>query len=496
MLLEVRVRARARGMQTLLLLLAPSLAAASCTGGSEAACMDPPPFPPHSELLTYFHSIANWVMTTDVGSNNLTCTPSCGPPSHIFINANLARILLAAYKLEPTGPSAAKYLTEGLRWCDSFVDLQIPITTSTGEQAVLWDTGYNQTYIADTGTAIVALALCHELQPSHAAAARYLDSMYKYARFVKHGCLTPPPIGSGLDSGKCPPKGTGWPRPDGGLGDGWYRGTLNTETYTISTATTGSCGLVELDDASHGADAELQKIAVAAVRWLVGSMTADGRIPYIISPHDATATVYQPISYSAESFIDVRPRALEPSHRHHAAPWRAALSFPVPVRPGGPALPRRARQPRAAAQDVRLARRQPVRGRLVGRFQRAGRRGEPAPAPLLRERRRAALAARAEPAAVVLRAAVTPRSEARRRRQQLRRLPDAGASTCPPPPRTCSARVAHHGRSVPSQPAKSASIWVNNKTLPTGFVGLAMADYIGWVYPAPGQSWVTFRAQH
>ena len=102
-------------------------------------------------------------------------------------------------------------------------------------------------------------------------------SLRRYAKFVTDGCVTPPPIGSGLDSGKCPPKGTGWPRADGGLGDGWYRGSLNLDTYTISTATTGSCGLVELDDATHGSDPTLKQIAVGAARWIVGSMTADGR---------------------------------------------------------------------------------------------------------------------------------------------------------------------------------------------------------------------------
>ena len=96
--------------------------------------------PNASVLHQYLTSIAEWVMTTDVGSNNLTCSPSCGPPTHIFVNGNLARILLAAHKISPN----KRYLAEGLRWCDSFVDLQIPITTSTGERAVVWDTGYNE----------------------------------------------------------------------------------------------------------------------------------------------------------------------------------------------------------------------------------------------------------------------------------------------------------------------------------------------------------------
>ena len=52
------------------------------------------------------------------------------------------------------------------------------------------------------------------------------------------------------------------------------------------------------------------------------SPTADGRIPYTISPPDASATTYQPISYSAESFIDVDLRF--PSAHPALAPLRTA----------------------------------------------------------------------------------------------------------------------------------------------------------------------------
>lgn len=278
---------------------------------------------PNATLLRYLDQVADWVMTLDVGSNNLTCAPSCGPPTHIFENANLARILLAAHKIAPN----PRYLAEGLRWCDTFVDLAIPITTSTGENAVVWDTGYNETFIADTGTTIVALALCHELQPDPSKAAHYLDIMQRYSLFVRHGCITPPPIGSGKVSGRCPPKGQGWIAANGGVGDGWYKDMLNLEPYTISTATTGSCGLVELDDVSRGSDPSLEKIAISAARWIVDNRTADGKIPYTISPPDASATTYQPISYSAESFIDVDMRY--PSSHATLAPLRTTCDWLV-----------------------------------------------------------------------------------------------------------------------------------------------------------------------
>ena len=88
------------------------------------------------------------------------------------------------------------YLTEGLQWCDTFAGLQIPIITSTGTSGGLWNTGYNQVYIADTGTAIAALALCHSLQPDADKKAGYEDAMEKFKLFVTTGCNTPPDIGS------------------------------------------------------------------------------------------------------------------------------------------------------------------------------------------------------------------------------------------------------------------------------------------------------------
>ena len=279
---------------------------------------------------------------------------------------NLARTLLATHKIQAN----AAYLAEGLRWCDSLVALQIPTTTTAGEAAGLWDTGYNEVFIADTGSALVALAVCHELSeddakkatylrravssadesrrrrgrdvdiPSRRVAAtprprrgysvgtpvvvspgrgrrRYVDALSKFSKFVRNGCVDAPDIGSANVSGICPgatpqgqAQGGGWVRADGALGDGWYKDTLNLDPYTIATATTGSCGFVELASAIRATDpdeaAALDGIAQAAAKWIVNNRTSDGRIPYTISPPTPDDhAVYQPISYSAESFIDV-----------------------------------------------------------------------------------------------------------------------------------------------------------------------------------------------
>eukprot|EP00039_Didymoeca_costata_P004490 m.73599 g.73599 ORF g.73599 m.73599 type:complete len:182 (+) comp12426_c0_seq2:740-1285(+) len=57
------------------------------------------------------------------------------------------------------------------------------------------------------------------------------------------------------------------------------------------------------------AQPDLQEIAKNAVTWILGTVKADGTIPYILTPtRDNSHTLYQPISYSTESFIDVGTR--------------------------------------------------------------------------------------------------------------------------------------------------------------------------------------------
>jgi hypothetical protein len=107
---------------------------------------------------------------------------------------------------------------------------------------------------------------------------------------------------------------------------------LNTAPYTISTATTGSCAFVELSRL-RGGDKSLDKIgklrfalihfypspsylllivprflpscaAADAISWLLDSRSPDGAVPYILSPKGSTNVIFQPITYSTESFID------------------------------------------------------------------------------------------------------------------------------------------------------------------------------------------------
>jgi hypothetical protein len=190
--------------------------------------------PGPAEVSPLLRGIAEWILTTNVQSNNITNHMDSLSES-IFINGNLARVLLAAHTIFDNN---ATYLEAGLGWCDTLVKLQVRQATHDGraDAAGWWDTGYNELFIADTGTAVTALALCYDLtradvasnttaantetgavgsdtrdEQAHAGgdkvvvtaqrrrappqperAAAYLDSMLRFADFVVNGTATTP----------------------------------------------------------------------------------------------------------------------------------------------------------------------------------------------------------------------------------------------------------------------------------------------------------------
>ena len=108
--------------------------------------------------------LADWLVHINVGGNNLThidhklnLHSQCG----IFINGNMARILMAAHDITGNGTYAA----EALRWCDTFVGLQVAganVTTQSGAPAGYWADGLKaiDIYLGDAGSAATtALAL-------------------------------------------------------------------------------------------------------------------------------------------------------------------------------------------------------------------------------------------------------------------------------------------------------------------------------------------------
>ena len=181
----------------------------------------------NATLVAFLTEIADWTMTVGVGENMLHNRSIFPTNDSIFVNGNLARVLFAAAKI--TGNSS--YTAEGLRWCDTFVNLQLPITTSTGKPAGYWDTGYREVFIADTGTAVAALAVgYHMATPGSARRTKYISAMQKYKLFVTEGCITAP-TNPDVGTTVCPPSGEGWVHTNGvnkgALGDGWCESRMH-----------------------------------------------------------------------------------------------------------------------------------------------------------------------------------------------------------------------------------------------------------------------------
>jgi hypothetical protein len=71
---------------------------------------------PSDSLRPLLKASADWIMTLGLRTNNITGAKDTLKTS-IFINGNLARVLLASYRL--TGNK--DHLDEGLSWCDTFI---------------------------------------------------------------------------------------------------------------------------------------------------------------------------------------------------------------------------------------------------------------------------------------------------------------------------------------------------------------------------------------
>ena len=172
-----------------------------------------------ADLEAYLKDLCDWTLTLDVGSGALKNTKDT--PWSIFINGNLARVLMAGYQITRN----QAYLDEALRWADTFVQQQRIVITSAGEEGGYWaDAGpTGNIYFGDAGTAATALAMACRFAPP-ARQQIYQRAMDRYVRFVRQGSIDDPQAkGRGAT--------TTWfvedPAAQGAIGTGYYKGHLS-----------------------------------------------------------------------------------------------------------------------------------------------------------------------------------------------------------------------------------------------------------------------------
>ena len=82
--------------------------------------------PTRDQMLSTLRDIGDWIVHARVGTNNISRVDA-RHQSYIFVNGNLARVLLAAARITAN----ASYLAEGLSWCDTFEAERRHAVTST-----------------------------------------------------------------------------------------------------------------------------------------------------------------------------------------------------------------------------------------------------------------------------------------------------------------------------------------------------------------------------
>ena len=272
---------------------------AGCNASSiEYACHHVSPI----SALAWLEQLSDWIVGLDIASGTLAesggrlCSPcsTIEDRSHIFVNGNLARVLLATWRLqEGTAGRAGNQtlLDAGLSWLDSLCDQQAAIQTSKGNAGGFWGAGYpvvgprGSIYFGDTGTAVTALALGWHLSENQTQKARFLETMERFAAFVLEGSSTPPPGKNGTCDGFVSPASSGVNA--GAVGCGYYAHRPSTLPYTIATGTTGAAFFSELYSITR--KSHYTAIVNGSIDYLARVTLPSGEIPYILDGHNSTS---------------------------------------------------------------------------------------------------------------------------------------------------------------------------------------------------------------
>jgi len=247
-----------------------------------------------TSLLKYLESICQWSIDSELSSGELKIAAK--RRTSIFINSNLARILIAGYQL--TGKK--EYLEEALLWFDRLVDLQQITTTPDGKQAGWWGdfTAKDNIYFGDAGTSTTALAVAVQFADGERR-KKYMKSLELYAIFVRYGTKEDP---QGKNRGGC----DGWiikeGKDAGAIGCGYYKGELSTAPYSISTSVTGAAFFSCY--AALTGNPEYQQIAENAIQWLITTQDPFGVFPYILHNFRLDVWPLDTMSYVADGVIN------------------------------------------------------------------------------------------------------------------------------------------------------------------------------------------------
>ncbi|HPG39772.1 MAG TPA: hypothetical protein PLP19_13485 [bacterium] len=246
-----------------------------------------------TDLVNYYDSICQWIIKADLRSGELKITEK--RRTSIFINSNLARVLVAGYEI--TGKQ--EYLEEALLWFDRLVSLQQITIASDGREAGWWGdfTPKDNIYLGDAGTSATALAVIVRYADGERR-EKYMKALELYANFVIYGTKEDP---QGLNRGGS----NGWIIREGenagAIGCGYYKGELSQAPYTISTSVTGAAFFSCMYKLTG--NREYLEIAENAVNYLLNVRDPFGEFPYILHNFQLDEWPLDTMSYMADGII-------------------------------------------------------------------------------------------------------------------------------------------------------------------------------------------------
>ena len=259
---------------------------------------------------------------------------NAGGTDHIFVNGNLARVLLSTWRLQQN--KNPEFLLQGLKWCDTLCSLQQPIVSSRGNNAGYWGVGYplpsncsadtplrgycahaGSIYFGDTGTAATTLALCYKLSTNSTQKAKFLEAMERFATFVLEGSKTAPVNKKG--------HAVTFVNRNGAIGCGYYHCTSRTSDncaaipggkgmacaslspYVIATGTTGAAFFAELFGITG--NETYASVARNSVDFAASLVLSNGEIPYVLDGANcSTAGCFDVKTGANISGVGVAPR--------------------------------------------------------------------------------------------------------------------------------------------------------------------------------------------
>jgi hypothetical protein len=225
------------------------------------------------QLTAYLEEITQWILAREQAARDSQIQSIANTP--LSLQGNLARVLLAGGELTKNG---AKYLEEGLRWCDAFAEKQQRLVTSLGNEGGCWSTGARgDVDLSENSMAAVALARGLAYADGNRKKI-YRQALDRYAAFLLEGGR----VGNGLQQSI-----TGWQlqgENGGAFGSGIQKGVPSLKPSSTATAA-GTAFLSQISALSR--DQNQHSAALQGLEWIVKNRRPNGEMANFVAGEES-----------------------------------------------------------------------------------------------------------------------------------------------------------------------------------------------------------------